>query len=374
MIIMFRRRGRKPKPTAAKRFFRSIVSIVILTAFVLGISLFVKEMAYFDPSKAVKLTAPLWDRLGVSQETVGDVAGSFAERLFKTNIAPSQNYKEDSLAESNGAVSNGEINTEDNAYKRSGAGDISSASSVKDDLEIQFKVAMISDSQNENESLSIALKKAGEAGAHSVFFLGDYTAWGSVEELAAAKKIMDDSGLVYYSLPGDHDLGQSVGPSNYNQVFSDKTERVVEIKDVKFVMLDNSANKTLISEADIKAFKQELAGADFVLLSQPLYHYAGPSVLKPIMGFLLENGELKKNQKILDQSQTILSAIRDSGVKAIISGDHHSFSISQDPVRSDLMHVAIGSVTQENAFRGVTSITTLNVYNDGSYSVVEVPF
>ena len=86
-----------------------------------------------------------------------------------------------------------------------------------------------------------------------------------------AKVIMDESGLLYYSLPGDRDLYESVGPQNFYNVFG-KPRLSVTIGDVKVVLLDNSANYSLIDSAIIGQFKEEIKDADFVAISQPLYH------------------------------------------------------------------------------------------------------
>ena len=63
------------------------------------------------------------------------------------------------------------------------------------------------------------MTKAKESNAKAVFFLGDYTDLGVIDDLIVAKKAMDESKLVYLSLPGDHDLWKSVGPQNFIDVF-----------------------------------------------------------------------------------------------------------------------------------------------------------
>ncbi len=90
-----KRRRRRKRVTFIQRFFRGTIAVVILSAFILGISLTVKETANLDPYQIVKLAGPLLDKIGISTEQAGQVAGSFAERVLKTNIAPSVNYKEE---------------------------------------------------------------------------------------------------------------------------------------------------------------------------------------------------------------------------------------------------------------------------------------
>ncbi|MFC1722416.1 metallophosphoesterase family protein, partial [Patescibacteria group bacterium] len=252
------------------------------------------------------------------------------------------------------------------------AGDISDAITKGSEAALQYKIAFIADSENNNISLEKVLMSIKKEGAHSVFFLGDYTAWGSIQELEKARNVMDNSGVTYYSLPGDHDLGQSIGPENYNIVFANKQETVVEIKGTKFLLLNNSANKTLISASKIDFFETELSDADFVLLSQPLYHHGGPSILRPIMGYLTIDGELARVADVNEQAGDLIALVRNSDVKAIFAGDHHSFSVSQDKVRQDLMHIVIGAVTDSYANQGKSSVTFLSIYDDGTYFVEEV--
>ena len=346
-MIMFKkkRRRRKKRVSFIQRLFRSAIAVVILSAFILGISLLVREAAGLDPYRAVKLAGPLLDKIGVSTEKAGDVAGSFAERVLKTNIAPSKTYQEDI----------GSVVGDDQEE--------GGAAVVRD---IVFRVAFLSDSHNNDENLRKALLKASNIGVHSVFFLGDYTDFGVEANLRKAKLIMEESDVLYYSLPGDRDLYESVGTENYFNVFG--APRVsVSIGDVKFVLLNNSANYTLIGDEDIGQFVEELESADFVILSQPLYHPLA-SYGKPVMG--LVKGEIVGDVK--EQAEMIIGEIRQSDVKAVFAGDHHSFNKYNDEIDGDLEHIVIGPVTDARAEQKKTSITLLSVFDDGLYSVEEV--
>jgi len=317
----------------------------------MSISLMVNKTSTLDLYRVIELAAPLLSKVGVSTEEAGQVAGSFAERVLKTNIAPSENYKEG-------------VSQEGKGWDFPADGDEGAATSRS----LVFKTAFLSDSHNNSANLTTALALAAEAGVHSTFFLGDYTDLGVEEDLKNAKKIMDESGLLYYSLPGDRDLYDSVGPLNYYNVFG-KPRISVTIGDIKFVLIDNSANYTLIDQEILGQYELEIAEADFVVLSQPLYHPLA-SYGKPVMG--LVKGEVVADVK--EQAQQILEMIRNSGVKAVVAGDHHSFSRYKDEVDKDLEHVVVGPVTEARAEQKKTSLTLLNVYDDGTYSIEEVYF
>lgn len=348
MFKKIRRRRRRKRVTFIQRFFRSIIAVVILSAFILGISLAVKETANLDPYQLVKLAGPLFDKMGVSTEQAGQVAGSFAERILKTNIAPSENYKEEI-----GGLDDGE-------------GTLSGDEGASTSRNIVFRTAFLADSHNNYENLKKALDKASDIGVHTAFFLGDYTDFGVEDNLRKSKIFMDESELLYYSLPGDRDLYESVGPQNYYNVFGEPRVSVT-IGDIKFVLLDNSANYTVIDSVKIGQFVEEIKEADFVVMSQPLYHPLA-SYGKPVMG--LVKGEVVGDVK--EQAEILLDEIRDSDVKAVLAADHHSFSSYRDAVKDDLEHVVVGPVTDVRAEQKKASITLLSVFDDGSYNLEEV--
>lgn len=356
-----RRRRRKKKITLIQRFFRSVVAVVILSAFILGISLMVKEMAGLDPYGVVKLASPILEKVGISTEKAGEVAGAFADRLLKTNIAPSESYKED-LGGRVGIDSSGDVGKVDDS-----GGNATSRTVV-------FKAAVMGDSGNDNQALYQALILAESLNVNRVFYLGDYTEIGKLDNLEAAKIVMDESGLLYYSLPGDRDLDINSNPAdfgNYNSVFgyprTSVTINDVNLGGVKFVMINNAANYTLIDSDTLGQIYAELEGADFVVSSQPFYHPLA-SYGKPVMGVV--NGETVP--ELRDQAKEILGQIRGSDVKAIISGDQHAFDKKPDEEKQELQHVYIGPVSEARAERGVNSITLLSIYDDGSYSAEQV--
>jgi len=348
-----KRRYRKKKVSFIQRFFRSIIAVVILSAFILGISLLVKEIAGLDPYGVVELASPILDpvleKVGISTEEAGQVAGSFAERILKTSIAPSESYKEDL-----GGISGGDIGDND---------------SLSTSRTVVFKASVMGDSGNDNVALKNAIGLAQSVGSNRIFYLGDYTEFGVKERLTDAKSVMDASNVMYYSLPGDRDADINANPSNYENYYNvfGQPRVSVSISDIKFALLNNSANHTLIDSDTLGQFYNELKDADYVMMSQPLYHPLD-SILKPTMGEI--RGEV--DQDVKDQADEILKKIRESNVKAIVSGDQHSFDRQEDPERESLTHVYIGPVSKDRADRGISSITLLNVYDDGSYSVEEI--
>lgn len=314
--------------------FRPIVTILVLTAFVLGISFIVKTVSTSNGQQLYGVVRPLLARFNIDDSRFGVVAGDFASRLSETGKVNSQPAQPASNA----------------------------SAPTPSQKNIIWSVALLADSHNNNTNLSKALRQANDLGAKFVLFLGDYTDWGTASDLAAAKKIMDAGNLTYYSLPGDHDLAQSVGTQNYENIFG-PTHFVYTYQNTKFVGLDNSANYTPITEAELTWFKAQINDADFVILSQPIY---SPSNWRS-MGII----DGKVTDSVKKQADLLLELIRSSSVKAIVAADLHSSSNVNDPVKNSLSHIVVGALTDQINLQ-TPRFSILKIFTDGSYTVDDV--
>ncbi|HDQ88624.1 MAG TPA: metallophosphoesterase, partial [candidate division WWE3 bacterium] len=244
--------------------------------------------------------------------------------------------------------------------------------------ELVVRIGLFADSEGDWKNLKLALHRMEDLSVDVAFFLGDLTRWGSKEELLEGKEILDESPLDIIVIPGDHDLAESVslgdvtGLKNFTEVFGNNTH-IYEKGDYKFLLLDNSANFSTVSEKDYSWFEYNIlkvvegGKVSFVILSQPLYH----PVNNRIMGIV--EGEVVSN--VYQQGQDMLELIRGSKVKAIIAADQHMFSNSVDPTRPDLRHISIGAlVSNSDEIRNPQAprFAVLEVYSNGGYKVKEV--
>ncbi len=229
-------------------------------------------------------------------------------------------------------------------------------------------VAVISDAHNDLENLTRALNKAKDLGADRVVFLGDYTDYGELARLYDAKKIMDASGLPYFSLPGDHDLAETRDESNFVKDF-DRTYGTYKLGDIKFMYFDNSKNYTKISESVLAWFDKEIQDTHFLFLSQPLV----TDNMSRVMGII--NGV--KDVGVFSQNERLLRSIRNSEVRVIMSGDLHKFSQFKDPVKEDLWHYSVGAVFKTQSLDKFNiqapRFALLSVKEDLSYKVLDIP-
>jgi hypothetical protein len=312
-------------------FFKSIFTIVVLSAFVLSISFFVKTLATSDTKELIGYLDPMLKKVNVDTTQVSEVAGTFVTRVTGEKVVLPTSY---------------------------GESDTPQVASASTERHASYTVALLSDSHGNNDNLTTALKQVSENKVSNVFFLGDFTDLGELESLLKAQSVMEAANLPYFALPGDHDLYHSVGPQNFLTVFN-KNYFVAVINGAKFVGLDNSANYTVINSDIMSWFNSEVVDADYVLLSQPLYH---PTFDK-VMG--TEAADVKA------QALDLLKTIRSTKVKAIIAGDQHMSSQNVDPDRASLQHIVVGALTDVRNLQ-TPRYSLMTGFTDGSYTIEDV--
>ena len=246
--------------------------------------------------------------------------------------------------------------------KKEAADTVESTSLYQKRTDYVLRVALLADSHGNVDLLNKALVAVKSLEINTVFYLGDLTDLGVENALEEGKKVLDESKLTYYILPGDHDLWKSVGPENFKKVFGE-THRQVTINGVNFVLLDNSANYTKIDVSQMAWFEKIGSAADFILLPQPIYH----PYIDRVMGVV--NGE--EVTDLHDQAQYILKLIRNWDTKAVIAADQHTSSQYPDPVRKTLKHIVVGAITDVRNLQ-TPRFAVLTMYKDGAYDVEDI--
>jgi hypothetical protein len=335
-------KSRRKKSTVLKRLVRSFVAIIILTAFVLGVAYFVRGMYGFNADKFARVAEPVSGRLGLNAEEAGEVAGKFIHRVSQTGIN-TQKVPE-SKAEEGVSKSNHESDSSDN------------------DTPNRKVIALVADSGNDFDSLRKAMTKIQGLDVDYVVHLGDHTDWGDVESLSQSRAILDESGLFWHALPGDHDLAETMGVENFLNVFGVNYE-MLSVPSANIMIFDNSANFTLMDEARFSWFLNQVDGADIVLLSQPIYHPTNERVMGIFEG--------EESVDVRNQAKIMLSKIRKSEAKAIFGADQHMSSVNVDPEDNSLSHIVVGALASSRNLQ-TPRFTLLYVYEDGTYEIEEV--
>jgi len=134
-----------------------------------------------------------------------------------------------------------------------------------------------------------------------------------------------------------------------------------------FMLFDNSPNFSKVSEEDLAWFEDSLNKADFVILSQPLYHPTNSRVMGMFEGDVVST--------VRAQAEEMLTNIRESKIQAIIAADQHFFSKNIDTERASLSHIVVGAlISNKSSFRNPQSsrYAILRIYESGDYKVEEV--
>ncbi|MBU1104632.1 metallophosphoesterase [Patescibacteria group bacterium] len=223
-------------------------------------------------------------------------------------------------------------------------------------------IALVADTHNYNDNLQMALEIAKENKVDFVIHLGDMSNVGTLEELTNAKKGLDESGLEYFVLPGDHEYyvsewNGSPSINNFANVFGEVLDGLVltwNSINLKFEIISLCETSSecgnlksitgfasFVNEVNFK-FKNE---DKYLFLHEPLY-------------------PLGKDSQLLER-------VRKSNVKAVFAGDAHFSSETPDSVRSSLKHIVIGALTEERNLQ-TPRFSLLRLYANGEYSVEEI--
>lgn len=236
--------------------------------------------------------------------------------------------------------------------------------------DLAFRFLLLADTHSDNANLAKALEQAkvNYSDLEFIIGLGDYTEVGTTDELKNAKKELDNSGLRYFLIPGDHDLwdcrNRSLLPDEcFGQVFGPTYQSFV-FENFFFLLLDNSDNyKGFDSEqskwitGELDKTKEGVKGT-FVFLHEPLYHPSSEHVM----------GWVEKDLK--SQAGGLMFQLKDAGVLKVFTGDIHYFSQYLEP-KTGLSMVTIGAVTIERNPQA-PRFAVVSVFEDGSTKVEDV--
>lgn len=236
-----------------------------------------------------------------------------------------------------------------------------------------LKIGLVADSENDNLHLKKALNQIKGYGVNFVIGLGDWSSVGTEDELNAAKKIFDASGLTYFLTAGDHDLWVSRNRgeealNNYKKVFGDSS-RIIDKQSfsanksgVQFVILDNSDIYKGISSGDWKMLEEALgagrAKLTFVFAHKTPFHPESVHVM----------GE--DSWEVARQAQAFLDLLQSRKVDGFFSGDLHFFAKFKSPDAS-VKITTIGAISADRNFQG-PRFGVLTIFDDYSWDTEDV--
>lgn len=201
--------------------------------------------------------------------------------------------------------------------------------------------AVMADVHSDWANLGKALSKAREQGVALVIIAGDLTDLGKEEELVKAKAILDQAGLTYYLVPGNHDLwfGEKIKADLFSKVFGLRYQSFKNGK-TKFILVDNGSSRFGSSEEQWQWLVGEIKECRIfyclVFTHMPLNH--GTS--KHIMG--------EDNPKAASQAAKLVKLLVENEVRKLFVGHlHYQSSYQIDGLSTTI----VGAVTDQRNYQ-----------------------
>lgn len=225
-----------------------------------------------------------------------------------------------------------------------------------------LRIALVADSENDNENLKKALDQAKGSGINFVIGLGDWSAVGTNKDLLAAKNVFDKSGLKYYITAGDHDLWDSRNRGedalfNFIKVFGEPSHSIEE-NGVKIDIVDNSDIYLGIDQNEWGRLSDSLktpTKLHFVFSHKTPFHPQSAHV----MG--------SENEQMAEQAKKFMDLLEENRVDGFFVGDLHFFAEYKSPNQA-VKITTVGAVDNVRNFQG-PRFAVVTVYDDYSWEV-----
>lgn len=230
---------------------------------------------------------------------------------------------------------------------------------------ISLKFAVISDSHGDTQSFPQVLGRIREDKVDFFIHLGDIANAGEEEMLKQAKKLMNEVGIEYYLIPGDHDYNWQPqhNLANFVLVFGNKGVvcapcgygiRAFNRQEASFVLMDNSQNTNDVLLGELESILIELDSGQpmFIFTSKPLASSYFPD-------------------KMDVTGEKVLEVLRKYPVKQIFSGDTHVFARYPDPQYG----VEITTVGATGSYKNpLAQYVLVTLYQDNSFKIEAKPY
>jgi len=198
-----------------------------------------------------------------------------------------------------------------------------------------IRFAIFSDVHSDTKNLKKAIEIVENNGIEMIIITGDLTTLGKKEELSSVKKLLDQSGLEYHVVPGNHDLwfGRQIKRDVFGEVFANQPTDFQK-DNTKFILINNADdNKGII---DLMEVEKELENCPrifcLVFLHEPLNH----PYSKHIMG--------ESDPAIASQAAFLINSFKQYQVKEVFAGHlHYASNYELDGLKTTL----VGSLATE---------------------------
>ena len=217
------------------------------------------------------------------------------------------------------------------------------------------------DVHNDIEVLVKVMFEAEKRGEKMMILAGDLTNEGKKAELIKIKKVLDESGMKYYVVPGNHDWWQSDRDKTdyWSQVWG-KNYQSFKVDKIKFILVDNGRWSGLgkVQKTWLEGEVGECRWVEcVVVMHEPLEH----TISTHVMG--------EDNKAVTVEAGWLKKLLVDNGVKEIFVGHlHYASSYTIGGLKTNL----VGAITSEKNYQ-VPRFTEVGVGESGwEEKVVEV--
>lgn len=139
------------------------------------------------------------------------------------------------------------------------------------------KIGVVADIHNDVNSLEKALKKMKTDGVAEVLVAGDLSINGTEDELKRVKTVLDDSGIKYLAVPGNHDLYKNKFLTVWGKEWQSQL-----LGELKLIMINNG-NWRCLGEDQKRWIGEEVKECKeircVVVMHEPLGHYLTAHVM-----------------------------------------------------------------------------------------------
>lgn len=184
-------------------------------------------------------------------------------------------------------------------------------------LENNFsKFVVFSDIHSNYKNLEKALIFAHNGQVEFIVITGDLTTMGNKSELLKVKNILDESGLKYYAIPGNHDLwfSRQIKVSVWQEVFGADYQAFTS-QGQKFILINNGEDYTGMSDEQWPWLTNELKDCPqitcLVFMHEPLNHPSSTHIMGEQEAF------------IASQAANLAKMLVDSQIKEVFAGHLH---------------------------------------------------
>lgn len=196
------------------------------------------------------------------------------------------------------------------------------------------RIAVVADIHNDVDYLKKAINRSKELGVELMIVDGDMSKEGKKEELLTIKKVLDESGLKYLTVPGNHDWWDG----KYSEVFG-KSYQSLKWGDFgyKLILVDNG-NWWGLGESQKEWLGGEIGECKVIKCvvfgHVPLNH---PNS-KHVMG--------EDRPKVMTQGLELIKQMIENKVERWVSGHIH---FQKEYEKDGLKTIIVGSLSQERS-------------------------